>query len=741
MSPLQSSPYFEVLMNNPLLHSQDLPPFSAIRAEQIEPAIRQVLDENRAQLQTLLASKQCSWKSLVEPLEEMQHRLSRTWSPVGHLNGVLNSDELRAAYNACLPLLTAWHTDLAQNEALYRAYEHILDTEGATLSAGQRKLLENALRDFRLAGVALPEAQKQRFKQVMEQLATLQSKFDENVLDATNAWSKHVTDASEIRGLPSSIIERARATAQAQQKEGWLFALDAPNYQAILMHAEHEPLRRDFYTAWSTRASDQSPLGNRWDNTELMQQILGLRHELAGIVGFANYAEYSLATKMASSVSEVREFLEQLATRSRPIAQREYDELTALAGRELNAWDVAFYAERLKQQRFDLSEEELRPYFPLPRVLAGMFSVAERLYGVRIAERSGIDVYHEDAKLYDILNEDGSRRGSFFVDLYARPKKRGGAWMDECVGRRRLGSNSSQPVAYLVCNFMPPSRSSPDRSPSASSAGAQKRPSGAVVHAGFPLITGANERPPSRSSIGAGAGAQERPSVGTQPSLLTHSEVVTMFHEFGHGLHHMLTRVDYPSIAGINGVAWDAVELPSQFMENFAWRAEVLPLISGHVETGEPLPKAELERLLGSRTFQAGMQTVRQLEFALFDWRIHSEGAHENPPRILEILKEVREHVSVVKPPAFNRFPHSFQHIFSGGYAAGYYSYKWAEVLAADAFSAFEEQGIFNEAVSRKFLSAILEQGGSKDAMDAFVEFRGRKPQIEPLLKQLGLAA
>jgi oligopeptidase A len=649
------------------------------------------------------------------------------------LNGVLNSDELRAAYNICLPLLTAWHTDLAQNEQLYRAYEHILCNEGASLNAGQRKLLENALRDFRLAGVALPQAQKQRFKQVMEQLATLQSKFDENVLDATNAWSKHIIDPAEIRGLPSPIVERARSAAQAQQQEGWLFALDAPNYQAVLMHAEHEPLRRDFYTAWSTRASDQSPLGDRWNNSDLMQQILALRHELANIVGFANYAEYSLATKMASSVTEVREFLEQLATRSRPVAQREYDELVALAGRPLNAWDVGFYAERLKQKRFDLSEEALRPYFPLPRVLAGMFAVAEKLYGVRIVERPDVDVYHDDAKLYDILNADGSRRGSFFVDLYARSKKRGGAWMDECVGRRRLGSNSSQPVAYLVCNFMPPSRSLPDRSPNASSAGAQERPSAPVVHAGFstgdsrwsPLVTGANEGPPSSE----------------KPSLLTHSEVVTMFHEFGHGLHHMLTRVDYPSIAGINGVAWDAVELPSQFMENFAWRAEVLPLISGHVDTGEPLPKAELDRLLGSRTFQAGMQTARQLEFALFDWRIHAEYTPENHGRIMDVLKEVRDHVAVVKPPSFNRFPHSFQHIFSGGYAAGYYSYKWAEVLAADAFSAFEEQGIFNEAVSRKFLTAILEQGGSKDAMDAFVEFRGRKPQIEPLLKQLGLAA
>jgi oligopeptidase A len=676
-------------MTNPLLHSHELPPFSAIRAEHVEPAIRELLEQNRTALERLLAQTEPTWDSLVVPLEEMQHRLARTWSPVGHLNGVMNSDELRSAYNACLPLLTAWQTELAQDERLYRAYEHILRNEADRLDRSQRKLLENALRDFRLAGVALSPEKKQRFKEVMEQLATLQSKFDENVLDATNAWSKHVTSAEELRGLPTPILERARAAAQTQGKEGWLFELDPPNYQAILMHAEHEPLRREFYTAWSTRASDQSPLGDRWDNSALMGQILALRHELANLVGYRNYAEYSLATKMASSVDEVRSFLEELASKSRPVAQREYDELVALAGRPLNAWDVSFYGERLKQQRFQLSEEALRPYFPLPRVLAGMFSVAEKLYDVKIVERTGVDVYHPDVKLYDILNPDGSRRGSFFVDLYARPKKRGGAWMDECVGRRRLAGRTSLPVAYLVCNFMPP--------------------------------------------------------VGQQSSLLTHYEVVTMFHEFGHGLHHMLTRVDYPSIAGINGVPWDAVELPSQFMENFAWRAEVLPLISGHVETGEPLPQAELDRLLGSRTFQAGLQTVRQLEFALFDWRIHAEYTPDwdeaGCRRILEILAEVRDHVAVVKPPDFNRFPHSFQHIFSGGYAAGYYSYKWAEVLAADAFSAFEEAGIFDRATAQRFLTAILEQGGSRDAMEAFVEFRGRKPRIEPLLKQHGLAA
>jgi oligopeptidase A len=663
----------------------DLPVFSAIKPSEVEGALRALLDKHRAELEKLLSAGAATWDSLVVPLEEMQHRLSRTWSPVGHMNGVVNSDELRAAYNACLPLLTAWNTDLAQNERLYQAYEAILKNEGARLSLGQRKLLENALRDFRLAGVALPPEKKQRYKDLVEQLATLQSKFDENVLDATNAWSRHITDSKEIDGLPSPIVERARAGAEAKGLEGWLFTLDAPNYQAVLMHATHEPLRRDFYHGWVTRASDQDGNAGRWDNSALMDQILGVRNEVANLVGFASYAEYSLATKMASSVVEVRTFLEQLATKSRPVAQREFDELTKFAGRELNAWDVAFYAEKLKRERFDLSEEALRPYFPLPRVLAGMFSVAEKLYGVKIVERTGVDVYHPDAHFYDILNDDGSRRGGFFIDLYARPKKRGGAWMDECVGRKRLGGPTSLPVAYLVCNFMPP--------------------------------------------------------VGSQPSLLTHSEVVTMFHEFGHGLHHMLTRVDYPSIAGINGVAWDAVELPSQFMENFAWRAEVIPLISAHVETGEPLPEAELKRLLGTRTFQAGMQTVRQLEFALFDLRIHSEFAPGSPSKIMQTLAEVRSQVAVVKPPAFNRFPQSFQHIFSGGYAAGYYSYKWAEVLAADAFSAFEEGGIFNRDVSHRFLSSILEQGGSRDAMDAFVEFRGRKPQIEPLLKQLGLAA
>lgn len=673
-------------MTNPLLQPHELPPFGTLQAGHVEPAVRQVLDENRARLADLLNSGANTWDTLVVPLEEMQHRLARLWSPVGHLNAVLNSDELRAAYNACLPLLTTWHTDLAQNQQLHDAYQAILAREGDRLSGGQRKLLENALRDFRLAGVALPAERKQQFKALAERLSTLQSKFDENVLDATNAWSRPVTDAAELHGLPEAIVERAKAAAQTAGKEGWLFSLDAPNYLAVMMHGESETLRREFYQAWVTRASDQGLSPERWDNTALMAQILATRTELAALVGFDSYAEYSLASKMASSVREVSGFLHQLTAKARPVAQREYDELRQSAGQVLQPWDLSFFSERLKRQRFSLSEEALRPYFPLPRVLSGLFTVAEKLYGVRITERQGVELYHPDVRFYDILDDDGSQRGSFFIDLYARAKKRGGAWMDECVGRKHLDASTTAPVAYLVCNFMPP--------------------------------------------------------VGAQPALLTHSEVVTLFHEFGHGLHHMLTRVDYPSIAGINGVAWDAVELPSQFMENFAWQPEVLPLISAHVTTGEPLPQQDLERLLGSRTYQAGMQTVRQLEFALFDLRIHSElGVTADGAGITRILDEVRAEVAVVQPPAFNRFAHSFQHIFSGGYAAGYYSYKWAEVLAADAFSAFEEAGIFNAGVAQRFLSAILERGGSRDAMDAFVEFRGRKPQIEPLLKQLGLAA
>ena len=672
-------------MTNPLLTDPPLPAFGAIEARHVEPAIRQLLDENRAEIAGLLATGADRWDTLVVPLERMHHRLAKAWSPVGHLNGVMNGDELRAAYNACLPLLTAYHTELGQNAELCAAYQGVADREGAALDAEQRKVVENALRDFRLAGVSLPPERKQRFGEVMERLATAQAKFDENVLDATTAWSRQVTDERDLEGLPANTVRRARDAAVADGKDGWLFSLDAPTYQAVLTHAASEALRRDFYEAWVTRASDRGPHAGQWDNGPLMAEILALRHEAAELVGFANFAEYSLATKMAHDPAEVIAFLQRLAQVSRPAAQREFAELERFAGRSLNAWDVGYWSERLKNEQLQVSEEALRPYFPLPRVLAGLFTVLGRLYGVRIVANAGVEVYHPDVKFFDVLDRNGTPRGGFFLDLYARPKKRGGAWMDQCVGRIQLAGASALPIAYLVCNFAPP--------------------------------------------------------VGEQPSLLTHHDVLTLFHEFGHGFHHLLTRVNVPSVAGINGVPWDAVELPSQFLENFAWRDEVLPLISAHVATGEPLPREMLARLQASRTFQAGMQTVRQLEFALFDFRLHAEYTPGQPPRIADTLAEVRATVAVVRPPEFNRFPHSFQHVFSGGYAAGYYSYKWAEVLSADAFGAFEEHGVFDLATSRRFLHSILERGGSRDAMEAFVEFRGRKPEIEPLLRQMGLAA
>jgi oligopeptidase A len=670
-------------MDNPLLQDATLPAFASIRPEHVEPAVRTVLDENRTRIAQLLDSGATGWDGIVAPIERMQHRLARTWSPVGHLNGVANSDALRAAYNVCLPLLTTYHTELSQDSRLHAAYQQVAAQEYATLQPAQRRLLDNALRDFRLAGVALEPERKQRFKQLMERLASAQAKFDENVLDATNAWHRDVTDPSELAGLSPAVVSRAQSEARKAGREGWLFALDAPNYQAVLTHAQSRPLRQDFYTAWVTRASELGAA--QWDNTSLMNEILELRHEAARLVGFGSFAEYSLATKMAHDPAEVLQFLRRLARSCRPAAQKEYAELEAFAGAPLEAWDVAFHAERLKCARLAVAEEELRPYFPLPRVLTGLFTLAQRLYGIRIEVRGGVEVYHPDVTYYDILDHDGARRGGFFLDVYARPRKRGGAWMDECVGRIRLGEASALPIAYLVCNFTPPAAS--------------------------------------------------------HPSLLTHHEVLTLFHEFGHGLHHMLTRVDFPSVAGINGVPWDAVELPSQFMENFAWREEVLPLISGHVESGEPLPAEVLRKLQSTRSFQAGMQSVRQLEFALFDFRLHAEFTRERGARIAETLAEVRDEVAVVRPPAFNRFAHSFQHIFSGGYAAGYYSYKWAEVLSADAFGAFEESGIFDTATARRFLQSILERGGSRDAMEAFVEFRGRKPELEPLLRQLGLAA
>jgi len=672
-------------MDNPLLGQDSLPQFARIRPEHVEPAIRALLDSNRERIAALAQLAEPTFAAVVEPLEELQHRTARTWSPVSHLNAVVNSEGLRAGYNACLPLLSAYHTDLAQSEPLYSAYRTIAEREGATLAPVQRRLLEHAVREFRLAGVGLPAERKERFKMAMLELAQLQAKFEENVLDATNSWSRHVTEQEELRGLNDMLIEQAARRAQERQLPGWVLSLDQPTYVAVVTDAESEPLRRAFYEAWTTRASDEGPSPGRWDNSAVMEEILARRHRAAQLLDFPSYAQYALATRMAHSTEEVLGFLRQLAAAARATARAEFAELEEFAGRKLAAWDVGFYAERLQRERFAISQEQLRPYFPLPRVLEGLFGVAERLFGVRIREHSGAPVWHPDVRFFEIIGAGGEALGSFYLDAYARPHKRSGAWMDECVGRKQLAGSSALPVAYLVTNFLPPG--------------------------------------------------------STRPALLTHDDVVTLFHEFGHGLHHLLTRVDYPSIAGINGVAWDAVELPSQFLENYAWHPEVLQRISGHFESGAPLPAEAQSRLIATRSFHAGLSMVRQLEFALFDFRIHAEYSPERGGRIAEVLREVRSEVSVVPVPAWNRFAHSFGHIFAGGYAAGYYSYKWAEVLAADAFGAFEEHGVFDRATAQRFLEAILSRGGSRDALEAFVEFRGRRPDVRALLRQHGISS
>jgi oligopeptidase A len=670
-------------MDNPLLDQDALPQFMRIRPEHVEAAVRQLLSVNRERIGELATLAAPTFASVIEPLEELHHRTSRTWSPVSHLNAVLNSEALRAGYNACLPLLSAYQTDLAQSEPLYQAYRTIAEREGAALAPVQRELIEHAVRDFRLAGVGLPPERKESFKTAMLELAQLQAKFEENVLDATNAWTRPVSDISELRGLNEMLIEQARRRAEEQHAPGWILRLDQPTYVAVVTDAESAELRRAFYEAWTTRASDRGPAAGRWDNSDVMEQILRRRHEAARLLEYPNYAQYALATRMAHSVDEVLGFLHELVGAARNAAQAEFAELEDFAGRKLAAWDVGFYAERLQRERFRISQEELRPYFPLPRVLGGLFEAAERLFGVRISERAGAPVWHADVRFFEIVAAGGEPIGSFYLDAYARPNKRSGAWMDECIGRKRLSSGAALPVAYLVCNFLPPG--------------------------------------------------------GERPALLTHDDVVTLFHEFGHGLHHLLTRVDYPSIAGINGVAWDAVELPSQFFENYAWHSQVLQRISGHFASGAPLPAGDQQRLIATRSFHAGLSMMRQLEFALFDFRIHTEYSPERGGRILDILREVRSQVAVVPVPEWNRFPNSFGHIFAGGYAAGYYSYKWAEVLAADAFAAFEEHGVFDRLTAQRFLDSILSRGGSRDALDAFIEFRGRRPDVRALLRQHGI--
>ena len=676
-------------MTNPLLAQDLLPQFDAIENEHIEPAIDAILDENRTSIDKLADQENPTWESLALPMQALEDRLNNAWSVVSHLNGVMNNDTLRQIHKRCLAKLTDYGTEVSQNAKLCQAYKKLAASdEYQTLNGEQKKAIDNCLRDFHLGGVDLPEEQKQRFATLSSELAELTSRFSDNVLDATQNWSKQITDVDELAGLPESAIAGARQAAQQRDLEGYLITLDFPSFYPVLTYADNRDLRREVYEAFVTRASDQGPDAGRWDNTQLMQDILARRHERARLLGYDNYAERSLATKMARSVEEVTGFLEDLALRTRPMAARELQELQDFATREhgagtLEAWDLGYYGEKLRQSRYDISDETLKPWFPVERVVSGLFQCVEKLFGVSIRADTSVSTWHQDVTAYRI-ERDGKALAWFYFDLYARQGKRGGAWMADCRVRWRRGDGTVQlPVAFLTCNFTPP--------------------------------------------------------VGDQPALLTHDEVTTLFHEFGHGLHHMLTRVDVADVSGINGVAWDAVELPSQFMENWCWEPESLALIAGHYETGEPLPREYLDRMLAARNFQAAMQMTRQLEFSLFDFRLHRDYSPQNPLDPLQVLDEVREEVAVVKPPAFNRFPHSFSHIFAGGYAAGYYSYKWAEVLAADAFSLFQQNGIFDAATGQSFLENILEKGGSREPMDLFVAFRGREPDVTALLEQSGL--
>ncbi len=669
-------------MTNPLLDTSSLPRFDEIQPEHVLPAIRKVIEDNRAQLDALLNSGTApDIDALVAPVEHMDHELGRVWSPVNHLHSVLGSAEWREAYKQALPLLTEYGTEISQNVDLQRAYAQVSKNLPAEASEASRSAVDHALRDFHLAGVDLETSAKDRFKAIMQELAKVQADFEHNVLDATDAWKLPITDADNLIGLPEGLLARAADDAKKASLDGWLLSLDYPTYDAVLKHAESRDLREAMYRGWVTRGSDQGR-DPKWDNSEAIEKILALRHEAANLVGFSNYAEYSLATKMADSPAEVIGFLRELAAHSRPAAERELAQLTEFAGMHLEAWDIAFWLEKFKQDRYSISNEELRAYFPATTVKEGLFDLASQLYSVELTVDPDVPTWHEDVRYFSV-RQDGELLGGFYTDLYARNGKRAGAWIDECVTRQRLNGYSTLPVGYLVCNFEPPND----------------------------------------------AGV----------SLLTHDEVVTLFHEFGHMLHHLLTRVDFPSVAGVNGVPWDAIELPSQFMENFAWSYEVLTRCSSHHEYKQSLPRDLFDKLENSRHAGAALAMLRQIELGLFDFLVHSDYNPDTPVPVLQVLAEVRDEVALVKHPDINRLPHAFSHIFAGGYAAGYYSYKWAEVLAADAFSAFEEAGIFDQATAQRFRHEILEVGGSRDIMEAYIAFRGRKPTVDALLRQTGI--
>ncbi|HCZ9274547.1 TPA: oligopeptidase A [Vibrio alginolyticus] len=680
-------------MSNPLLTFTDLPPFSQIKPEHIKPAVEQAIADCRAKIDEVLQDNaHPTWDSVIAPIEEADDRLSRIWSPVGHMNSVVNSEELREAYESCLPILSEYGTWVGQHKGLYEAYKTIKASEEfATLTRAQQKTITDALRDFELSGIGLPSDEQHRYGEISKRMSELSSKFSNNVLDATMGWPKHITDEKDLAGMPESALAAAKAAAEAKELDGYLITLDIPSYLPVMTYCDNQELRKEVYEAYVTRASDRGPNAGKWDNSEIITEQLKLRHEISRMLGFNTYSEKSLATKMAETPDQVLGFLNDLATRAKPQGEREVEELRQFAKsefgvEELNVWDIAYYSEKQKQHLFQISDEELRPYFPESKVVSGLFEVLNRVFGMTVTEREGVDTWHESVRFFDIFDAEGTLRGSFYLDLYAREHKRGGAWMDDCRGRRvTLSGELQTPVAYLTCNFNRP--------------------------------------------------------VGDKPALFTHDEVVTLFHEFGHGIHHMLTQVDTGAVSGINGVPWDAVELPSQFLENWCWEEDALAFISGHYETGEPLPKAMLDKMLAAKNFQSAMGILRQLEFGLFDFTLHTEYDPEVGARVLETLAKVKEKVAVVPAVEWARFSHSFGHIFAGGYSAGYYSYLWAEVLSSDAYSRFEEEGIFNKETGLSFLNNILEMGGSEEPMELFKRFRGREPQIDALLRHSGIAA
>jgi oligopeptidase A len=667
---------------NPLVDFSGLPRYGDWQPQDITSAMDQLLADGRAAIEHALAAP-VTWNGFVEPLEDANERISRAWGQAAHLHAVLDSPELRDAYNANLPKITQYWTELGQNQRLFEKYRQLSQSSGyAALSAARKKIIENALRDFRLGGAELPADKKARYAAIQEELAKLSSKFSENLLDATKAWSI-VIDEQRTGGIPGDVLAAAREAAENDGKSGWKFTLQAPSYLPVLQYADDRSLRETMYREYVTRASEFGK--PEWDNAPLIERIVELRREVAALLGYKTYAEVSLVPKMADSPEQVLDFLDDLARRSRPSAEKDVAELRSFAAKELQlktleAWDVAYVSEKLRVQRYAFSEQEVKQYFPEDVAVQGLFRVAQTLYGIRISPASA-KTWHEDVRFYDVRDASGQLIGQFYMDLYARDTKRGGAWMDEAMARRRKGAGLQIPVAYLTCNFSRP--------------------------------------------------------VGGRPATFTHDEVLTLFHEFGHGLHHLLTRVDELGVSGLSGVEWDAVELPSQFMENFCWEWDVLRRMTRHVDTGAPLPRELFDKMLAAKNFQSGLFMLRQIEFAVFDMRLHFDWTGS----ALELLDEVRAKVAVLKPPAYNRFPQSFSHIFAGGYAAGYYSYKWAEVLSADAYSYFEENGILDERSGARFRDEILAVGGSRPAAESFRAFRGREPKVDALLRHNGMTA